>query len=1243
MISGKAAASTKPTALGSLLQAATYGQTIPVIYGMTQSPLLAIWTANIRQGGGTKKLKQDLKGITSYVENIDFLLGHNPIMGVQQCWNNGSPIPLNFVNVALGGSGQPSYTIADPYFYALIAVTVDTTYTDVEFNDYGGSGPQSLTGTMPTPCWNTLFSGPAWISQQSNFPYTYRWEPSYGPTFYLDGQFYAGQSGVVTAYYSQLRAATSYLPPIQKEMLFFEPQLGDGDEYAEANLTAQQIIYPMFAGLGSSAIDLGIAGVIPQLQVEVQGKWGLYSTGDADFADMIEDIFRSGVAQAAIGDTSGTSPGFTAVEHGLSGYSYPACVQNQFLGAVDGPFLPIPYNQPNTLGNFLVVIATSGFGTTLGISDTAGNTWTAVLASGIGVQVWWAQVKANGPNTVTITGQTNDSGTQLFEIGGVDTFDSATVGTSPSVSQVTTNQQNFPAYIMAVSLWFDTGTFNTTPNIPLWTPLSAPNNAYGISPPYELTFSRIVKTPGTYTFTMPQPTFNPTSICSLAFKCAIAPPTNPAPVGDFIDNYSLDLVRQQCRANGLWGSLTMDSQQAASDWLTTLYQAADAAPLFMGFKLYSVPYSEVSAVGNGAIYNAPTACGPVANLSTENGDFLASGNTAPLTIKTAARVDQPNVLQMQVINRTSNYNPSVVEQPDAVGISLFGVRKADPVVNNAIQDVSIARQILGIMVRKLQYGGDLYSFTLPAKWCLLSPMTLITVTDPLADINQVPVRITSMVEQSDGSLQCEAEPFIYGMYAPTPFSTSQSGGSAPSTGGTIEPVNIPIIFEPVPGLIGATNQGQVWLVISDSDPNYGGAQVYVSTDGGASYQIAGPPTTGNGIQGVTVGDWPAGSSPDTTSDLSVNLTESAETLESYPVATEDGFVNPCYVASGPATPTLRGSALATTTGTEGVNLTLPAGSQVGDLAVLFGSGGYGLCPPPGATGPFMCAPTTWTVQLQLATTGDWSLLVCSKILTSDDLTEGVVTVEVANLVAFDVAAGIVVFEGPTGGIREIEGNNTAGANITITNTTSGAVLNTDVAIYWASARSDSPPGDPTLAVLTPSAGVSNTLQTGITTDAASILADQAMSGGAVSVGNFFASAGNGAVAVQIIVEAGGTPAVPYELMTYGVATLTSVFNYTLQATGAGNHLDRAVFGAPTPTEGTDHPNGSAFALLPPSGQGICKLPLLPAWIGETVYFKLLPFNSFGVVSGTLSDATAYPYTILGTSGAGVNTLTVNGS
>jgi hypothetical protein len=50
MIGGKVSAQQKPTALGTMLQASTYGMTIPNVYGTTQVPLLVFWAADLRKG-----------------------------------------------------------------------------------------------------------------------------------------------------------------------------------------------------------------------------------------------------------------------------------------------------------------------------------------------------------------------------------------------------------------------------------------------------------------------------------------------------------------------------------------------------------------------------------------------------------------------------------------------------------------------------------------------------------------------------------------------------------------------------------------------------------------------------------------------------------------------------------------------------------------------------------------------------------------------------------------------------------------------------------------------------------------------------------------------------------------------------------------------------------------------------------------------------------------------------------------
>ena len=950
----------------------------------------------------------------------------------------------------------------------------------------------------------------------------------------------------------------------------------------------------MYAGIESSNIDLGTSGALPQIQAEVQGKFGLYPTGDADFADMIEDVFKSGVAQAAIGD----GPSTTQVEHGLSGYSYPGCIQLKNVSSVE-VFTqgPIAYNLAVTEGNYLIVIGrTAGVGGgNLGISDTLTNTWTPILTSPGTPQVWYAQANASGLCSVTISGLGFDWHQFMMEVSGADTLDSVVVGVNGTSTVTTTNIQGQPGYMLSIAVIAGLGGQIPQPIIPLWENLTTPTPFISFDD-----FSiqqRTVNSPGTYSISIP-PVYGQ---CILAFKGS-NPPTYPDPVGDFIDADSLGLVRAQCRANGLWGSLSMNSQQAAADWLKTLYQAADTAPVFVGFKLFSAPLSEVSKVANGIIYNAPTAGGPSYNLNANNGDFVSN---PPITMKSAARVDLPNVLQMQCLNRTSNYNPSLVEQPDAAGISLFGIRKADPIVNNAVQDVSIARQLLGIAVRNLQYASDVYTFTLSARWCLLAPMgtggggysdAVLTITDPLASMNAIPVRLTSITEQTDGSLECEAIPFIYGMNAPSVFTTDTPQPFQPSTGTQVAlGINPPIIFEPTPRLAKQSTPAQIWIVTSNPDANYGGCVPYVSTDGGLSYVPASQlPVIGSAAQGDVYLDWPAASDPDTTNNLTVDLIESAQTLSSYSTAARDNFQYPCYVGW----PQFATSEAAFTVGDT---------TQITSLGVLF-SNPIAPSLPPGASivnifpviiyGATPADPTATTNAYfgtgMTPTSGGTSMLTT---------VTGVVSPPAYDYYAPGIGGSLTGQE-----IRWALGLPTNGGAAT-----KGAITGVGWAIYYSAPNpfpvdntlpppfNNPPPAGFSWAWSMPQTVATGTVGTGSN---ASVQGDPA-----------FPPAGIG-----------------YEIMSYNSATLLGSNIWQINATGGGNEIRRGVFGAPSPGVGMDHPPGSPFALLSPANTGLVKINMDPTWVGVQLWFKFPTYNSFGGGAQSLGNATAYPYTPTGIPG-----------
>jgi hypothetical protein len=445
----------------------------------------------------------------------------------------------------------------------------------------------------------------------------------------------------------------------------------------------------------------------------------------------------------------------------------------------------------------------------------------------------------------------------------------------------------------------------------------------------------------------------------------------------------------------------MNTQKAASDWLTQLYTCMNAAPVWSGFRLKSVPYSEVSQAANGAIYTAPTASGPVAAFTFD--DFVTKSGDPPVVCQRTAQVDIPNLLQMQVANRASDYNQVVVSQPATGAIAMYGLRKDSPQTIDCIQDVSVARMVMDVKIRRQNAIRNSYEFTLNAKWKLLEPMDLVTLpADPVTGDAALDIRLTSIEEDENYNLKCEAEPYLYGVSAPTALTLTDPQPSSPATNTEPASVNAPVIFEPMARL--ANGAAEVWIAVSDSDPNYGGCQVLLSTDGGLSYNSLGL-LTGGAITGVTTADWPAADDPDSTHTLALDLTESLGALASYQTSDQKNFLYPCYVA-------------------------------------------------------------------------------------------------------------------------------------------------------------------------------------------------------------------------------GGSTSCPYELMTYAVATLTAAYKYTL-----ATPLRRAVVGAPGAGAGVDHPSGSRFAFLSPDSTGILKVALDPRWIGQTLYFKCCAYNSFGNGLQGQSEATAYPYTPLGTAAA----------
>src|SRR6266851_9294886 len=152
---------------GLQAQSSVYGATIPVYYGRIRGNPLLIWMNNLRKGKGliSNKKGKKAKKTPNYIENVDFLIGHNPIAGVLRFWYNGLTLGLNFqkytslVSSNVSGSFYDYLTVPDASFYFIIGVTMNVDY-NITFNDYGGQGSQTFIGTFELPLWNVNYAGP---------------------------------------------------------------------------------------------------------------------------------------------------------------------------------------------------------------------------------------------------------------------------------------------------------------------------------------------------------------------------------------------------------------------------------------------------------------------------------------------------------------------------------------------------------------------------------------------------------------------------------------------------------------------------------------------------------------------------------------------------------------------------------------------------------------------------------------------------------------------------------------------------------------------------------------------------------------------------------------------------------------------------------------------------------------------------------------------------------------------------
>ncbi len=263
---------------------------------------------------------------------------------------------------------------------------------------------------------------------------------------------------------------------------------------------------------------------------------------------------------------------------------------------------------------------------------------------------------------------------------------------------------------------------------------------------------------------------------------------------------------------------------------------------------------------------------PVYGLGDD--DFVTEDGQDPVQVARIDPYQASNVQRLECFDRSNQYAATPVEARDQNAIEQFGLRIGSTITAHEICDLGIGLIAAQLILQRGLYVRNSYSFKLSWEYCLLEPMDIVALTDPGLGLAATPVRITAIEEDGDGLLAVTAEEFpgntatAVGYTPPAKTNTITNRNVAPA------PVNAPVIVEPPSQLTGGA--AQLWAAVSggnndQADPNWGGANVWVSRDGTTFAQVG--QVTAPARQGVTTAALPAfaGANPDMADTLAVDL------------------------------------------------------------------------------------------------------------------------------------------------------------------------------------------------------------------------------------------------------------------------------------------------------------------------------------------------------------------------------------
>lgn len=350
----------------------------------------------------------------------------------------------------------------------------------------------------------------------------------------------------------------------------------------------------------------------------------------------------------------------------------------------------------------------------------------------------------------------------------------------------------------------------------------------------------------------------------------------------------LSVYSSYCRAAGLVVSPYLSSATSTlQQLLGNLLDATNSQARTSSGLLQIVPRGDQDLSANGATYTAPAA--PEYDLV--DSDFIADGDSKPIKVSRKRASDQMNVVQVRFNNRAIAYNPDVVRATDDAHYNEYGPRVQQPQDWGVFCDADAAQLSANLWLGRQHYR-NVYQFTIGRRFARLDCLDIVSLTHAGQQISDVWVKITDIERNANGTFRITAEDYLPGTGAAPQYGKQANSAAQPNYNVTPGNTNTPVAFVP-PYQLAKSRGPELWLLASGASANWGGCQVWISTDG-TDYRLV-DVIEGKARQGVLSANIAAGADPDTTHTLSVDLTQSAATMESATQAAADAFQSLIFV------------------------------------------------------------------------------------------------------------------------------------------------------------------------------------------------------------------------------------------------------------------------------------------------------------------------------------------------------------